>query len=119
MSGLLAIAVADGAGLEAPVHEQFGRAPAFLLVDPGAQDRAVRLANDGAAAEHGAGIGAAAQLLRQRVVAVVAARFGPKAEEALRRGGVALYIAPPGTPATEVLVRFRAGALVRHELKVY
>jgi len=119
MSGKLAVPIGDGEGLQARVDAQFGRAPAFVVVDPDGAEPPRRLANEGAQAEHGAGIGAAALLLRHGVTAVVAERFGPKAEQALRAGGAALFLAPGGLTVAEVLERYRAGTLARHELKVY
>jgi len=119
MSGRLAVPVRDGAGLQARLDTHFGRAAAFVVLDLDGAAEPLQLANDGAQAEHGAGIGAAALLLRHGVTAVAAERFGPKAEQSLRAGGVALYLVPPGLTAGEVLERFRAGTLTRHELKVY
>ncbi|NMC68910.1 MAG: dinitrogenase iron-molybdenum cofactor biosynthesis protein [Myxococcales bacterium] len=119
MSGRLALPVRDGEGLQARLDAHFGRAPAFVVVDPDGTEPPRRLVNDGAQAEHGAGIGAAALLLRHGVTAVAAERFGPKAEQALRAGGVALFLAPGGLTVAEVLERFRAGTLARHERKVY
>ncbi|MBN1774304.1 MAG: NifB/NifX family molybdenum-iron cluster-binding protein [Deltaproteobacteria bacterium] len=119
MNGRLAVPVRDGVGLQARLDRQLGRAAAFVVVDLDGSVEPVYLINEGVQAEQGAGIGAAALLLQHGVTAVAAEHFGPKAEQALRAGGAALYTAPGGLTVAEVLERFRAGTLVRHELKVY
>lgn len=56
-------------------------------------------------AEHGAGTGAASLLAEQGVEEAIGPEFGPKAQEALIRAGIALTIAKPGTAFAELLNR--------------
>ncbi len=100
----------DGHDLGAAFDPRFGRAPAFLLTDPeGYSVEVVR--NPGAGDAHGAGIRAAALMGELGVAHVVAGHFGPKAERGLRAVGAAMWLAPEGLSADEVLERFRSHQL--------
>jgi predicted Fe-Mo cluster-binding NifX family protein len=101
--GCVAVAVETGSDLSAEVGEHFGRSPRFLLVRDG-QERTIQvLENTGGDATRGAGPATASLLVRNGVTAVLAGRFGPKAEDALRAGGVRPIEVSPRTRASEAL----------------
>ena len=110
----ICITVAGGHDLTAAFDPHFGRAPAFLLTDPAGADVSV-IPNASADAPQGAGPRAAAAMGELGVRHVIAGHFGPKAESALAAIGAAMWLAPEGLAAHEVLARFRDGALPRHE----
>jgi len=119
MSGLVAIAIRGGADLGAHVDPHFGRADSFLLVEASGGNGVQVLRNAAAQGEHGAGVGAAALMVRHGVGAVVAGRFGPKAYDALRAAGIAMHVASEDMTAGQALERLRAGTLERYEVKTY
>ena len=100
--GCVAVAVVEGSDLSAAVGEHFGRSPRFLLVR-GAAETVQVLDNTHAEAVQGAGPATASLLARHGVTAVIAGRFGPKAEDALRAAGVLPVVAEPGTKAEAAL----------------
>jgi predicted Fe-Mo cluster-binding NifX family protein len=100
--GCVAVAVVEGSDLSAAVGAHFGRSPRFLLVrDSGETVQA--LDNSHAEAAQGAGPATASLLIRNGVTAVLAGQFGPKAEDALRAGGILPVAVRPGTRAREAL----------------
>ena len=101
--GCVAVAVVEGSDLSAVVGAHFGRSPRFLLVsgDPGEKVEAVD--NTHAEAAQGAGPATASFLVRKGVTAVIAGQFGPKAEDALRAGGILPVEVAPGTKVQEAL----------------
>jgi predicted Fe-Mo cluster-binding NifX family protein len=105
--GCVAVAVTEGSDLSAAVGAHFGRSPRFLLVE-GAGDAVRALDNTNAEAAQGAGPATASLLIRNRVTAVVAGQFGPKAEDALRDGGIVPVAVTPGTKALEALAALPA-----------
>jgi predicted Fe-Mo cluster-binding NifX family protein len=109
--GCVAVAVVEGEDLSAAVGVHFGRAPRFLLVRdrPERTVRAIENTNVGAA--QGAGSATASLLLRCGVTAAVAGQFGPKAEDALRAGGILPITVAPGTKAEEALAHLPAEML--------
>jgi predicted Fe-Mo cluster-binding NifX family protein len=109
--GCVAVAVAEGADPSAVVSEHFGRAPRFLLFREGS-DRAVQvLENARAEVPQGAGPATASLLKRHGVTAVLAGRFSPRAEDALRAGGILPVSVAPGTSVADALAEHLAGAL--------
>lgn len=100
MSTIAVSAVSDS--LDDPVDPRFGRAPYILLVD--SQTMAVRVtANPGRDAVGGAGVSTADFLARQRVDAVVAGEFGPRALDALTAAGIAAHRSAPGASVREAV----------------
>jgi predicted Fe-Mo cluster-binding NifX family protein len=100
--GCVAVAVVEGSDLTTGVGQHFGRSPRFLLVR-GAAETVQVLENIHAEAVQGAGPATASLLARHGVTAVIAGRFGPKAEDALRAAGVLPVVAEPGTKAEAAL----------------
>ena len=100
--GCVAVAVREGSDLSAVVETHFGRSPRFLLVRGSGEDVQV-LDNSRAEAAQGAGPATASLLARNGVTAVVAGQFGPKAEDALRSGGILPVVVAPGTKVEEAL----------------
>jgi len=110
MSRDICICIAGGADLDAPFDPHFGRAPAFLLTDADGTNVEV-LPNPAADAAQGAGLRAVSAMEAHGVRHVVAGHFGPKAERGLSALGAAMWLAPEGLTARDVLARFRAGTL--------
>lgn len=108
MTDPIAISIASGDDLTAPMDARFGRAPAFLIVSG---DEVHAVANPSVSAGHGAGPATAAFLSREGVRAVLSGRFGPKASSALEALGVAMVVVPSGLTAGEAVRRHRAGEL--------
>ncbi|MCG6927209.1 MAG: dinitrogenase iron-molybdenum cofactor biosynthesis protein [Acidobacteria bacterium] len=100
--GCVAVAVVEGSDLSAVVGTHFGRSPRFLLVR-GSGEKVQVLDNSRAEAAQGAGPATASLLVRNGVTAVVAGQFGPKAEDALRTGGILPVVVTPGTKVEEAL----------------
>jgi len=118
MDVAIAVSVERDGGLEGPICPQFGRAPRFLVLRPG--DAAPEsLANGAAGDAHGAGTGAAALVARAGAKAVISGRFGPRAVEALRALGVAMWIAPPGMSAGDAVEKCRRGELQPFEIRTF
>jgi predicted Fe-Mo cluster-binding NifX family protein len=107
------VAVALGRGQELPkaVGPHFGRAPRFLLIRDGGERTTQTLDNPHAEAVQGAGPATASLLKRHGVTTVLAGQFGPKAEEALRAGGILPVTVAAGTDAEEAVARLQAGTL--------
>ncbi len=109
--GTMKVAItSQGEGLASSVDPRFGRAKAFVLVEPetGAVktvDNAVNLN-----AMQGAGIQAAKRIVDLGAEALITGHVGPKAFATLQAGGVAIYPIEGGTVA-EALERFKAGTL--------
>lgn len=114
----IAIAVASGAGLDAVADPRFGRAAAFVVTDA-AGTESETLANPNVEAAHGAGTGSAAMLARKEVAAVIAGEFGPKAYQALEAAGIAMWVAPAGKTARELLAQFNEGTLCPMQMREF
>lgn len=78
---------ATGGSLEAQVSEQFGRCPFFVIVDSDTMNFEA-FNNDAMAMSGGAGPAAVRELANRQVAMVLAGKFGPKAEDALRMAGI-------------------------------
>jgi predicted Fe-Mo cluster-binding NifX family protein len=107
-AGCVAVAVAEGEDLQAAVSPQFGRASRFLLFREGPEGAIELLDNPNVAAAHGAGPATASLLVRQGVRAVLAGRFGPRAQDVLRAADIATVVVPPEITVAQALERVRA-----------
>jgi predicted Fe-Mo cluster-binding NifX family protein len=103
LRGCVAVAVVEGSDLSTEVGAHFGRSPRFILVRGGAELSVQAIENPNVEAAHGAGPATASLLIREGVTAVVAGQFGPKAETALRAGGILPVVVRPGTGLREAL----------------
>ena len=120
MSKRIAISMDHQGGLDGPMDARFGRAPYFLIVELENKEIVEVLKNTAAEGASGAGTGAAVLISEKNVDAVVSCRYGPKAQEALVRLGVEMWVAPEGIHASEALDRMASGDLERVEMmKVY
>ncbi len=82
--------------LEAEMDPHFGRAPYFLILDPGTrQIEAIR--NPYAEETQGAGIRAAQMLADKGVRIILTGQVGPNAEKVLQTAGIQLVSAATGT----------------------
>ena len=105
------VTAAADAGLSASMDPRFGRAPFFVVVDTESGQVSATLPNTAASAAHGAGTGAAQMMAQNQVNAVVAGRFGPKAQQALQALGIELWTCPDGLTVAQAVDRLRAGEL--------
>lgn len=110
-SGTVVVPATSDGGLTARMDPRFGRAPWFLVVDIQTGKVVETLTNENAAAAHGAGTGAAAQVARSGAGAVIAGHFGPKAQQALQGLGMTLWTSGEGLTVGEAVDRLRSGAL--------
>jgi len=106
--GCVAVAVVEGSDLSAAVGAHFGRSPRFLLVRAEAVEA---VDNSHTEAAQGAGPATASFLLRKGVTVVIAGQFGPKAEDALRAGGILPVAVDPGTKVRDALAGLQAEML--------
>jgi len=104
------IVTAVGPFLDAEIDPRFGRGAYFVIVDTDTLDCRFE-ANSAVSAPGGAGTHAAQFAATQRAQAVVSGNFGPKAADALKAAGIAMYL--PGSAGTvrDMVARFRAGEL--------
>lgn len=87
---------AKGPDLDADLEPGFGRAPYFLIVDPGTFEFE-SVANPYADAAHGAGIQAARLAAGRAVSAVLTGQVGPNAGRVLEAAGIRVLSAETGT----------------------
>lgn len=110
-TSLTRIAVcAAGPTLTDRVHERFGRAVCFQLVDPVTMTTVVIPNDENRAGAEGAGIGAVELLAEHGAQAAIVTKVGPKAADAFRRAAIPVYA------ATDLTVGEAVGALRRGEL---
>ena len=107
---------ACGDSLESKAHDLFGRCDYFVIVDTETGESS-SVKNTSAAAATGAGTAAAQELFNAGVKAVASGKVGPNAYEVLKAAGVAIYLAPTGLSVQEVLEKFKAGSLPKHEVR--
>jgi predicted Fe-Mo cluster-binding NifX family protein len=112
------ISIKAGDDLTAQLDPHFGRAARFLLVEADSRQVIEARDNRGVDDAHGAGIGAANLVHELGAVAAISGRFGPKAHDALRALGIAMYQVPEGLTAGDALERLAAGQLQPFEVKV-
>ena len=104
--GCVAVAVVEGSDLSAAVGAHFGRSRfarerSRMRRESGRNVQA--LDNPNVEAAQGAGPATASLLVRNGVTAVLAGQFGPKAEDALRAGGILPIVVSPGTKVEKAL----------------
>lgn len=100
---------ATGPEVSSLAEERFGRCAYFLIFDEQKKLQEV-INNKGAATAEGAGIKTTQVLLRHNVDVVLTGRVGPKAMQALLKGGVSVYTGLAGT-AEDTLKRYLNGAM--------
>ena len=99
----------NGADLESPCNETFGRCPMFAFVETETMELEA-VPNPAVEAPSGAGVRAAELVTGAGVRAVITGRVGPKAMNVLREAGVPVYIASGGT-VRQAVEAFKAGKL--------
>lgn len=119
MSNSVAISVRRKDGLDSAVDPRFGRAPAFIIVDPDTYEVVAEFDNAFAAEVLGAGTAVAAEMSRFGVRAVISGSFGPKAYQALNKFGVEMWLSPGDITAAEAFERFVSGTLERMIVRTY
>ena len=109
---------AAGSDLTASVDRRFGRCPWFLFVDGASLDFEA-IENKNADDASGAGTACAQLVLEHDAEAVISGQVGPNALEALKQGGVKIFIAPEGMTVKEALTQYKAGGLRQMAMKVF
>jgi len=106
----IAIASLDGGGLNDMVSQQFGRCPAFTIVDViNSKIANVRVVpNPAANAPRGAGVQAAQLMINEGVNVVIAGNFGPNAALLLSQSGI-LMIPLAGVRVEEAIKMYIEG----------
>lgn len=100
----------SGQKLSDPVDPQFGRCNYFLIVDPETKDfKAIK--NTGVQAFRGAGVSAAQLVANQKVQAVAAGNFGPKAVAVLTSSGINIFTAPASLTVEQAVEKYQKGEL--------
>ncbi len=100
---------AQGPTLDAPVDMRFGRCANFIFVDPETMQFET-IPNPGAMAGGGAGIQAAQFIVDHNAFVVLTGNVGPNAYNALKTGGVKVFIGISGT-VRNALEQHQAGQL--------
>lgn len=91
-AGARRIAVcASGPSLGDRVHERFGRAECFQLIDLATMTTRVIGNDDNRAGSEGAGIGAVELIAEHGAQVAIVTKVGPKAADAFRRAGIPVY----------------------------
>lgn len=104
------IAIAsNGKTLKSQVDPRFGRCFYFLIVDSETEEFKV-LTNTADSMPRGAGVSAAQLVVDQKVEAVIAGNFGPKAVNVLSQSGVNI-LPVSGKTVKEALKDYREGKL--------
>jgi predicted Fe-Mo cluster-binding NifX family protein len=103
---------AQGATLDSPAEERFGRAPYFIIVESenGSFDAIQNPYADGAG---GVGPKAAQILIAHDVKALISGQVGGNAREVLVAAGIAMYTYRAGGSVKDVLDQFTKNTLVR------
>ncbi len=106
----ICIPVVENRGLESPVNEHFGSAPAFVIVDTETRQHRVVENRD---QHHAHGMcQPLAALGCEKIDAIVAGGIGMGALHKLAASGIDVYLAQPGTVAATVDA-FKAGTLAK------
>lgn len=92
------------------IDDRFGRAPYFIIHDTDS-DKTESHRNDAAGGSGGVGPKAAQFLIRHHVDMVVTGRVGGNALEALKAGGIKVYLYEGGGPVREALKAALSGDL--------
>jgi predicted Fe-Mo cluster-binding NifX family protein len=109
---------ATGNDLTASVDRRFGRCPWFLFVHGESLDYEA-IKNKSADNSSGAGTACAQLVLEKDVDAVISGQIGPNAYEALKQGGVKIFVAPEGMSVSEAITKYQNGELRQMEMKVF
>ncbi|MCS7385221.1 MAG: hypothetical protein NDF55_00580 [archaeon GB-1867-005] len=106
-SGMLRVAVAciGRGGLDDFVSMQFGRAPAFTIIDleEGQVKNVAVEPNQYIYQPHGVGIAVSQYLANKGVQVVIAGRFGPNASSVLQSLGIRMVTVPPNIKVKDAL----------------
>jgi predicted Fe-Mo cluster-binding NifX family protein len=114
---LIAIS-SDGESLSDRMNERFGRCPWFLIVDiDRGEVRAVP--NSHADEATGAGVGAAQEVISNKVEAIISGAVGPQAFSIFQQVDISVYLAPKGLTCAEAMQKFKDGKLEKMALKVF
>ncbi|MBN2176462.1 MAG: NifB/NifX family molybdenum-iron cluster-binding protein [Demequinaceae bacterium] len=112
-ASLTTIAVcAEGPTLSDRVHDRFGRAGCFQLVDPETMTVVVISNDENRGGTEGAGIGAVELLVEHGAQVAIVTKVGPKAADAFRRTAIPVYTAA-GLTVGEAVAAFGRGELTR------
>lgn len=103
------VVTSNGADLDAPASEQFGRSPMLLFVETESMEFEA-VANPGEESSSGAGIQAAQFVAESGVAVVITGRVGPKAMNVLAAAGVPVYRFAGGT-VRRAVDEYKAGGL--------
>ncbi len=106
---------AEGPALSDRVHERFGRAGCFQLIDLETMASVVISNDENRAGAEGAGIGAVELLAHHGAQAAIVTKVGPKAADAFRRAAIPVYTAA-GLTVREAVTAFSRGELTRLDL---
>lgn len=103
---------AQGATLESPAEDRFGRAPYFIVVE---SENGSFEAIKNPYADGGGGVGpkAAQVLIEHNVKALVSGQLGGNAKEVLVAAGIATYSYKAGGSVKDALDQFTGNMLVR------
>lgn len=101
---------AQGATLESPAEDRFGRAPYFIIVE---SENGSFEAIKNPHADGGGGVGpkAAQVLIANGVKALVSGQVGGNAKEVLAAAGIAMYTYTAGRSVKDALEQFTKNAL--------
>ncbi len=93
----ICVASESRGGLDDMVSMQFGRCPAFTIVEVEGMEikNAYVIPNPGASAGSGAGIQAAQTVINEGCNAVIAGAIGPNSAQALQMAGIDMRSSPP------------------------
>lgn len=100
----------QGTDMGSQVDPRFGRAKCFVVVDTETGELVAHDNTQNVNAVQGAGIQAAANVVKLGVGAVITGNVGPKAFAALQAGGVKVHIGAAGTVA-DAIEKLKAGEL--------
>ena len=106
---------AEGPALSDRVHDRFGRAGCFQLVDPTTMTAVVISNDENRSGSEGAGIGAVELLSQHGAGAAIVTKVGPKAADAFRRASIPVYTAA-GMTVGEAVAALGRGELARLDL---
>ena len=110
----LVIPAVKSGDFETEIHENFGRADYFAVVNS-ENDVLEFVGNKAAAQSSGAGVGAAQLCADQGADAVAAYHFGPKAYKALKAAGIEVLEITEHELIKEAYNDFKAGKLAEAE----
>ena len=109
---------ATGDDLNANVDGRFGRCSWFLFVDVESMHCEAE-ENINADAASGAGTACAQLVLEKEVDVVISGKVGPNAYEALKQGGVKIFITSQGMSVKDAIDKYRKNELQQMGMKVF